>query len=82
MTRPVVELLSRSTNLVVRIAGAGPDQQRAEVTEEELRELVAAQETFTSGQRQVIDGAFGISKRSVGEVLRPRGDVFAEFDDR
>lgn len=76
LTRPIVWLLSHSTDLVVRLAGADPEQQREEVTEEELRDLVAAQETFTPEQRQIIDGAFTISERSLSEVLRPRNDVF------
>ncbi len=75
-TRPVVWLLSKSTDLVVKIVGADPDQQREEVTEEELRDMVAAQETFTPEQRQIIDGAFLLSERTLSEVLRPRTDVF------
>ena len=75
-TRPIVWLLSRSTDLVVRLAGADPGRQREAVTEEELRDLVAAQETFTPHQRMIIDGAFEIAERSLGEILLPRGDVF------
>ncbi len=76
LTRPAVWLLSHSTDLVVRLVGADPDRQREEVTEEELRDLVAAQETFTPEQRQIIDGAFSISERTLSEILRPRSDVF------
>ena len=76
LTRPIVWLLSHSTDLVVRLAGADPNQQREEVTEEELRDMVAAQETFTPQQRMIIDGAFEIAERTLGEILLPRGDVF------
>jgi len=75
-TRPVVWLLSHSTDLVVRLAGADPTLQREEVTEQELRDMVAAQETFTPQQRLIIDGAFEIAERTLGEILLPRGDVF------
>ena len=77
VARPVVWLLSRSTDLVVRIAGADPTLQRADVTEEELRDMVAAQQTFTPEQRRIIDGAFEIAERHLGQVMVPRRDVFA-----
>jgi putative hemolysin len=72
---PVVWLLSRSADVAVRLMGADPDRQREEVTEDELRDMVAAQATFTDEQRTIIDGAFEIAQRSLREVLRPRPDV-------
>ena len=75
-TRPVVWLLSRSTDVVVDVLGGDPDLEREAVTEEELRELVAAQTTFSAQQRRIIDGAFEISERTLHEVMRPRPDVF------
>ncbi|MDQ3176616.1 MAG: hemolysin family protein [Actinomycetota bacterium] len=76
ITRPAVWLLSHSTNLAVRLLGGDPDRQREEITEEELRELVAAQTHFTPEQRVIIDGAFEIAQRRVDQVLVPRSDVF------
>jgi putative hemolysin len=76
LTRPVVWLLSRSTDVVVRIMGGDPSVQREEVTEAEIRELVGTQASFTAKQRLIIDGAFEISERTLDEVLRPRPDVF------
>jgi putative hemolysin len=75
VTRPVVWLLSRSTDLAVRLMGGDPNLQREEVTEAELREMVGTQPTFTPKQRLIIDGAFEISERTLDEVLRPRPDV-------
>ena len=75
-TRPAVWFLSRSTDLVVRVLGGDPDLEREAVTEEELRELVAAQTSFSPQQRRIIDGAFEISERTLHEVMRPRPDVF------
>lgn len=75
LTRPVVWLLSRSTDIAVRLLGGDPSQQREEVTEAELRELVGTQTTFTPKQRLIIDGAFEIAERTLDEVLRPRPDV-------
>jgi putative hemolysin len=76
LTRPVVWLLSRSTDVVVRVMGGDPSVQREEVTEAELRELVGTQASFTAKQRLIIDGAFEISERTLDEILRPRPDVF------
>lgn len=74
--RPAIWLLSRSTDVVVRIFGGDPGRGREQVTEQELRELVAAQTTFSPHQRLIIDGAFEISERTLVEVMRPRPDVF------
>ncbi|MGH9184981.1 MAG: hemolysin family protein [Acidimicrobiales bacterium] len=76
LTRPAVWLLSHSTDIAVRLMGGDPSRQREEVTEEELRDMVAAQTTFTDKQRLIIEGAFEISERTLREVLRPRRDVF------
>ena len=75
ITRPVVWLLSKSTDIAVRLMGGDPDLQREEVTEAELREMVGTQTTFTAKQRLIIDGAFEIAERTLDEVLRPRPDV-------
>src|ERR671910_416218 len=76
LTRPVVWLLSHSTDVAVRLTGGDPSVRREEVTEQELRDLVDTQATFTPKQRLIIDGAFEISERTLDEVLRPRPDVF------
>src|SRR5690606_33096166 len=77
MARPVIWLLSRSTDLVVRLLGGDPDLKREEVTEAELRELVDAHASFSEQQRRIIVGAFEVSDRTVQQILRPRPDVFA-----
>jgi putative hemolysin len=76
VTRPVVWLLSRSTDLAVRLTGADPKLQREQVTEAELREMVGTQASFTPKQRTIIDGAFEIAERTLDQVLVPRPDVF------
>ncbi len=75
-TRPVVWGLSRSTDVVVRLLGFDPHHDGADVTEEELRDMVAAQVSFSTEQRAIIDGAFEIARRTLREVLRPRTSVF------
>lgn len=76
LARPVVWLLSHSTDMAVRLLGVDPERGREDVSEEELRDLVATHRNFSAQQRRIIDGAFEISQRSLQEVLRPRPDVF------
>lgn len=74
--RPVVWFLSHSTDLVVRLFGGDPHREREEVTQEEIRDLVAAQTSFTPQQRTIIDGAFEVAERHLHEILKPRPAVF------
>ena len=82
LTRPVVWLLSVSTDVAVRLLGGDPSVRREEITEAELRQMVGTQSTFTAKQRLIIDEAFDISDRSLDEVLRPRPDVFVLDPDQ
>jgi putative hemolysin len=75
LARPVIWLLGASTDLVVRLVGGDPSRRREDVTEEELRDLVASQTAFSPEQRTIISGAFEIGRRTLREVLVPRGDV-------
>ena len=77
VTRPLVWLLSRSTNRLVRLTGGDPSVQREGVTEEEVRDLVATQATFSPQQRTILIGAFELAERRLREVLVPRRDVVA-----
>jgi putative hemolysin len=75
ISRPVVWLLGVATNLVVRLAGGDPHAQREEVTTEEIRDMVAAQQEFSAEQQTIISGAFEIADRILREILVPRRDV-------
>jgi putative hemolysin len=75
LTKPVVWLLSKSTDIAVKLLGGDPDLQREEVTGEELRDMVAIHHTFPADQRRIIDGAFEIAERTLDEVMVPRNDV-------
>ena len=75
ISRPAVWLLGAATDLVVRLAGGDPKAQREEVTPEEIRDMVAAQQEFSAEQRTIISGAFEIADRILREILVPRRDV-------
>ncbi|MEU4244378.1 hemolysin family protein [Actinoplanes sp. NPDC026619] len=77
ISRPAVWLLGVSTNGIVRLAGGDPTAQREEVTTEEIRDMVAAQQDFSAEQRTIISGAFEIADRILREILVPRRDVLS-----
>ncbi|MEV6600186.1 hemolysin family protein [Actinoplanes sp. NPDC051346] len=76
LTRPAVWLLGKVSDAVVRISGGDPDTAREEVTSEEIRDIVATQESFSAEQRMIISGAFEIADRTLREIVVPRRDVF------
>jgi putative hemolysin len=73
--RPVVWLLSRSTDAVVRLLGGDPSARSEEMSEEELRGIVQAHQGLDDDEREILDGVFAASDRTLGEVMRPRGEV-------
>src|SRR5215203_3721174 len=77
LTRPAVWLLSRSTDLLVRLAGGDPNIQRQTVTEEEVRDLVATQASFSPQHRTILVGALELTDRVLRDVLVPRREVVA-----
>jgi putative hemolysin len=75
LARPVIWLLSRSTNVVVRVLGLDPTEAREAITEDELRGLVAAHESLTTDERKLIDEVFAAGERQLREVMIPRTEV-------
>ncbi|WP_375496942.1 hemolysin family protein [uncultured Jatrophihabitans sp.] len=73
--RPIIWLLSRSTNVVVRLLGGDPDAGREPISDDELRGLVAAHESLSSDERTLIDDVFAAGGRSIDEVMVPRTEV-------
>jgi putative hemolysin len=77
LTRPAVWLLSKSTDLLVRLAGGDPNIQRETVTEDEVRDLVATQASFSPQHGTILVGALEITERVLRDVLVPRRQVIA-----
>lgn len=75
ISRPVIALLSASTNLVVRLFGVDPHGQREAMSGEELRDIVATHEQLTDEERELIDEVFEAGNRELREVMVPRTDV-------
>ncbi len=74
-SRPVIWMLSRSTDLVVRLLGGDPSASGNSISEEELRGLVAAHESLTKDERKLIDEVFAAGERQLREVMTPRTEV-------
>jgi putative hemolysin len=75
LARPLVWLLSKSTNLVVRLLGGDPSAGREAMTEEELRDLVAGHQALSADERRIVADVFDAGKRQLREVLLPRTEV-------
>ena len=75
LSRPIVWVLSTSTNALVRLVGGDPKISGEAISQEELRDLVAAHESLTSDERRLIDEVFRAGDREVREVMTPRTEV-------
>ena len=75
LSRPVIWLLSKSTDVVVRLLGGDPHSKGEAITEEELRDMVAAHESLTKDERKLIDDVFAAGERQLREVMLPRTEV-------
>ncbi len=59
--RPIVWVLSHSTSIVVRLFGIDPKEQRAQISEEELLDLVAGHAALTDEERDSVEEVFNAS---------------------
>ncbi|WUJ75142.1 hemolysin family protein [Kribbella soli] len=73
--RPVIWLLSKSTDLVVRALGGDPNANREVMSDEELRDLVSAHESLGEEERKIVDDVFEAGSRQLREVMLPRTEV-------
>lgn len=73
--RPVIWLLSKSTDFVVRAFGVDPKEQRSAMSEEELLDLVAGHAALTEEERDIVEEVFNASERQVHELMVPRTEV-------
>jgi len=75
LARPLVWLLSRSTNLVVRVLGGDPAAGRGVMTEQELRDVLTGNQALSPDERHIVSEVFDAGKRQIREVLVPRTEV-------
>ncbi len=82
--KPVVWLLSVSTNAILRLVGVDPNAETEEVTEEEIRMMVdmggetgAIEET----EKEMIENIFEFNNRTAEDVMTHRTDVTSIWVD-
>ncbi|MFC7455976.1 hemolysin family protein [Brachybacterium sp. GCM10030267] len=75
LMKPVIWLLSVSTNLVVRAVGGDPHADREAVSAEEIRSMVRNSDALAEAESRVLADVFDASERTVVEVMRPRHQV-------
>jgi putative hemolysin len=79
ITRPFIWLLSVSTDLLVRAVGGDPNANKEEISDDELRGILALQVSLSPQERELIDDVFEAGERELREVMVPRTEV--EFLD-
>ena len=75
LMRPVIWLLSVSTNLVVRLLGGDPSANREAVSAEEIKAMVRDSDALDQAESRVLADVFDASERTVVEVMQPRHQV-------
>lgn len=76
--RPIVQLLSGTSSLVLRLMGVGP-LQRSAVTEEELRAVLiegAQAGVLEAEERVMIERLLRMADRPVRAIMTPRNELF------
>ena len=82
--RPVVWLLSVSTNGLLRLLGIDPNADEEEVTEEDIRALVDMGEesgAIEEAEKEMIENIFEFNNRTAENVMTHRTDVTAIWVD-
>ena len=87
LLRPVVWLLSASTNGMLRLFGINPNETTEEVSEEDILDLVDAVEEqgeIDNDTKEMIENVFEFDNTTVGEIMIRRSDmtVLYESDSR
>ena len=73
--RPLIWLLSKSTNVLLRLLRADPSAPGDQMTSDELRELVASHENLGDEERRIVREVFAAGSRKVRDAMLPRTDV-------
>ena len=73
--KPLIWLIGKNTNGIVRLLGFDPQQTGTQVSDDELRVLVSSNTNLSKDERLILDDVFDASETIVAEVMRPRADV-------
>jgi putative hemolysin len=85
LSTPLIFLLSRSTNFVVKLLGIRPSNQ-PEVTEEEIKVMIEqGTETgmFEESEQDMVEGVLSLGDLKIGALMTPRPDItWIDIDDQ
>lgn len=73
--RPLIWLVSRSSDAVVRMLGGNPELRSAGVSDEELQSLVESHQGFDDTQREILSDVISSAGQRLSSVVRPRADI-------
>jgi len=74
-SKPLIWLLSVSTDFVVRLLGGDPKAARQQMSDDELRHLLTSHEALSAEERQIVEDVFEAGDRQIREVMVPRTEV-------
>jgi putative hemolysin len=73
--RPTIWLLSKSTDFVVKIFGLNTEEQRGEISEAELVDLVTGHAALSDEEREIVEEVFAARDMALHEIMVPRTEV-------
>jgi putative hemolysin len=73
--RPIIWLLSKSTDVVVKIFGLRAGEVRSEISEAELVDLVTGHTALSAEERDIVEEVFNASDLQLHEIMVPRTEV-------
>jgi putative hemolysin len=73
--KPIIWLLSHSTDLIVKIFGITAQSERTKISDVELMELVSGHTDLSAEEREIVEEVFNTSDRLIHEVMVPRTEV-------
>jgi putative hemolysin len=73
--RPIIWLLSLSTNAIFRLFGGNPHEKNDGISKRELLSSIEINQELQSDEREILSDVIELSNRTLSEVLRPRADV-------
>lgn len=75
--RPLIWVVGRSSDQVVRLLGGDPDKRAETLSNEELMSIVESHEGLDSAHREMLADVLDSARHPIGWVMRPRPDVVA-----
>jgi putative hemolysin len=73
--RPAIWLLSKSTDMVVKIFGLSAKEIRSEISEAELVDLVSGHTSLSEEEREIVEEVFAAGDLQLHEIMVPRTEV-------